>query len=393
MSCEAFYGKFHLDDQLIRKAAFNPYYLTVQSGLNDMIIIEDEEVVDLASNNYLGIANDQRVKRAVVEAVNKYGASMCATPISVGFSDLYKETCQKLSSFIGLEDSLIYPSCYQANNGVFSAIAKQDDVIVIDQFAHSSLIEGARATGCKIRPFLHNNLDSLQNNLKNCEKYSQIFVVTESVFSTEGSIAPFNSIVDICRQYSALPVIDDSHGIGVLGATGKGILEHLGITDYDGIYLASLGKALANLGGVVSGKKSLIDYLKYFSSHLVYSTALPPHVLAGILEVLNIIEDEFDNLSQKMWFARNTLRDALSESGYQLSPAEAPIISIRTGDSVDTILFAKQLFINKIISTPFIYPSVPKNKGVIRMIAGANLSTKNLDRVISCFKEIKRDLA
>ncbi len=389
MASETFYMRFRLDDHLIREAGFNPYYLKVQSGLNDIIIVENEEVVDLASNNYLGIANDERLKKAVTGAVKKYGASMCATPISVGFSDLYQEVSQRLASFSGVEDTLLYPSCYQANNGVFSVITGKDDVVVIDQFAHSSLIEGARATGCKIRPFLHNNLDSLENNLRNCTKYNQVFVVTESVFSTEGSIAPFKSIVELCLKYNALPIIDDSHGIGVLGRTGKGILEHQGITDYPGIYVASLGKALANLGGFIGGKKSLIDYLRYYSSHLVYSTALPPHVLAGILEVLNIIDKEFDDLSRRMWLARNTLRDALIESGYQLSPAEAPIVSLKTGESADTIQFAKRLFENKIISTPFIYPSVPKNKGVIRLIAGANLSTENLNRAISCFKKIK----
>ena len=390
MESDLFYDRYYLDDHIIQETGFNPYYKCIQSGLDDIIKVENEDVIDLASNNYLGIANDERVKKAIIDAVNKYGASLCATPVSIGFSDLYQKVSQQLAAFTGVEDTLLYPSCYQANNGIFSAIANRDDVIIIDQFAHSSLIQGVKAIGCKIRPFLHNDIVSLENNLKNCSKYRQIFVVTESVFSTEGSIAPFKSIVNLCLKYNALPIIDDSHGIGVLGKTGRGILEHFDIKDYEGIYLTSLGKSLANLGGLIGGKKSLIDYLRYYSSHLVYSTAIPPHILAGLLEVLNIIDNEFDTLSKKMWFVRNTLRDALIKFGYQLSTAEAPIISIKTGDPIDTILFAKLLFENKIIVTPFVYPSVPKNKSVIRIIAGANLKTENLDRVISCFKEIKK---
>ena len=215
MEFETFYKRYQLDDDILKKAGFNPYYLKVQSGLNEILIVEGKEVVDLASNNYLGIANDNRIKEAAINAINKYGASLCATPISIGFSDLYNEVSLRLSSFIGVESSIIYPSCYQANNGLFSVIAGKDDVIIIDQYAHSSLIEGARAIGCKIRPFMHNNMHSLEKNLKHSEKYNQIIVVTESVFSTEGSIAPFKSIVELCKKYNALPIIDDSHGIGV----------------------------------------------------------------------------------------------------------------------------------------------------------------------------------
>ncbi|NQU32663.1 MAG: pyridoxal phosphate-dependent aminotransferase family protein [Bacteroidetes bacterium] len=389
MYFETFYNRYQLDDDILKKIGFNPYYLKVQSALNETLFIEGKEVIDLASNNYLGIANDSRIKKAAIKAINKYGVSLCATPIALGFSDLYNEASLRLSSFIGVESSIIYPSCYQANNGLFSVIASKDDVIIIDQYAHSSLVEGARAIGCKIRPFLHNNLNNLEKNLKYSGKYNQIIVVTESVFSTEGSIAPFKSIVELCKKYNALPVIDDSHGIGVLGKNGKGILEHEGLNNYDGVYTASLGKSLANFGGVIGGKKSLIDYLKYYSSHLVYSTALPPHILAGIIEALNIIGNEFDVLSKKMWDSRNKLRDALIKHGYQLTPSVAPIVSIITGTTEDTLLFAKTLFENKIISTPFVYPSVPKDKGVIRLIAGANLSENSLKKVISCFRLLK----
>ncbi|MCF8296360.1 MAG: pyridoxal phosphate-dependent aminotransferase family protein [Saprospiraceae bacterium] len=388
MSINKFYSNHSLNDELLQKTGFNPYYVNVESGLDDSLIIDGKSFINLASNNYIGIANDRRIKEATINAINKYGLSLCATPIASGCSDLYKNVSQQLSDFVGLESTIIYPSCYQANNGLFSAIAGKDDVIIIDRYAHSSLVEGARAVGCKIRPFLHNDLNSLEKNLKNSLNHNQIFVVTESVFSTEGSIAPFAGIVELCEKYNAIPVIDDSHGIGVIGKNGKGILEYSGITDYQGIYTASLGKSIGNLGGMVSGKNSLIEFLKYGSSHLIYSTAITPVILAGIEKAINIIEDEFDVLGSKMWSYRNKLRNALIDFGYKVKEAEAPITSIITGTSEETILFAKKLYENQILATPFIFPSVPENQGVIRMIVGANLEEETVERAIEILRTL-----
>ena len=390
MEFEDFYLRFQLNEEIVETTGFNPYYLKLQAGLDEMLTIDGDHYIDLASNNYLGIANSSRLKEAVIRATNKYGVSLCATPIASGYSDLYDRVATQLSSFTGLESSIIYPSCYQANNGLFSVVAGKEDVIIIDQYAHSSLVQGAKAVGCKIRPFLHNNLDSLEKILKKCDAYRQIFVITESVFSTEGSIAPFKQIIELCEKYQALPVVDDSHGIGVLGEHGRGILEQQDINNYEGIYTASLGKSIGNMGGMVSGKKSLIDYIRYNSPHLIYSTALPPIIFAGIDEALRIIRDNFWELSSKMWKHCHSLRDALLKYNYNLTPGEAPIVSVITGGPEATFLFAKELFKHNILSTPFIYPSVPRNRGVIRLIAGANLTEPIIDKVIGVFRDFKK---
>ena len=381
MKTAAFYERFRLDLGLVQQASFNPYYPVIGSGLEEELEIGGDHFIDLASNNYLGLANDERLKAACHEALDRYGASMCATPIASGYTDLYQQLAGKLSRFTGVEASLIYPSCYQANNGLFPAIAGRDDVALIDRNAHSSLIEGVKASGCKIWPFLHNDLDHLEKVLKKVGHYRQVFVVTESVFSTEGAIAPFAGIVDLCRKYGALPVIDDSHGIGVLGKNGRGILEHAGIREYEGIYTASLGKALANTGGVVGGKKSLIDYLSYYSSHLVYSTSILPVALAGIIKVLEIVEEEFPEISARLWSNTRQLARALEEHGFSLCDSKTPIVSLRSGGSLDTFMLTREFYSNRILTTPFIYPSVPHNEGRIRMIAGANLSGTTIDRV------------
>jgi 7-keto-8-aminopelargonate synthetase-like enzyme len=265
-----FYKRFDVDMSPVVKTGHNPYYHQVQAGLTDEIMIDGEWFVDLASNNYLGIANHPELKKASKEAIDKYGASMCATPVASGYTDLHHRVEERIAAFTGTEKALIYPSCYQANLGLFPAIANSEDIALVDKCAHSSLLEGVKNSGCKLSPFRHNDMDYLEMLLKNSRPHRTVFVVTESVFSTEGSIAAFREINDLSLKYGAIPVVDDSHGIGVLGSSGKGILEYAGIADYQGVYTASLGKALANMGGVICGKAQMLQWMKYYSSNLVY---------------------------------------------------------------------------------------------------------------------------
>jgi len=388
MELREFYNRFSLDESLAEGAGHNPYYQRIDSGLNQKIRVNGQEMIDLASNNYLGMATDSRVNQAALEAIQKYGVSLCGTPIATGYLDLYQRLEGKLSSFVGLEGTVILPSCYQANNGLFSCIAGPGDLIVVDRYAHSSLIQGIKSAGCKIRPFLHNNLAHLEGILQRSTGYRQIFVVTESVFSTEGSIAPFKEIVQLCKTYNALPVIDDSHGLGVLGKSGRGILEEQGIEDYFGIYTASLGKALANGGGMISGKKGLINYLKYYCPHLVYSTALTPAVLAGTEAVLGIIQSEFGAIKRRLVTYQQAIYETLAEAGFTVAPSEAPINSIQSGSKEATFRLAKKFYEQGIFSTPFIEPSVPVGEGRVRLIAGAHLAEGTVAEATEIIKRI-----
>lgn len=392
MYLDQFYQRFQLDKSLEEETGFNPYYCQIHSGLSDPLIIGGDNFINLASNNYLGLAADERVKKLAAEALNKYGASLCGTPIATGYIDLFQTVEERLARFIGLESALIYPSCYQANNGLFSAVAGKDDLIVIDHFAHSSLVQGAKTAGCKIRPFLHNNLNHLQGILEKSTQYRQVFIVTESVFSTDGTLAPLKEIEDLAEKYHAVTVVDDSHGIGIMGKSGRGALEEWGINDFPGIYTASLGKALANAGGMIAGKKSLINYLRYYSSHLVYSTAVPPAVLGGINKVLDIIQEDFGEISGRMWQFKDLLSRSLVSAGFKITEGKAPITSICTGSSQDTIILAKKFYQHRVLTTPFIAPSVPAQEGKVRLIAGANLKEQTINQVLEIIQEIGQEL-
>jgi 7-keto-8-aminopelargonate synthetase-like enzyme len=390
MYLDAFYKRFTLDESPAQKAGHNPYYLKINSGLDDKILVNGSAMINLASNNYLGLAADARVKLAAQEAIEKYGVSLCGTPIATGYIDLYKRLEEKLSDFLGLEETIILPSCYQANNGLFSSIAGPEDLIIVDRYAHSSLILGIKSVGCKFRPFLHNNTGHLEGILKGSNGFRQIFVVTESVFSTEGSVAPFDEIIKLCERYHALPVVDDSHGIGVLGKSGKGILEEKGIREYQGIYTASLGKAIAGSGGIISGKSRLIKHLKYYCPHLVYSTALTPPTLAGIEAVLEIIQKEFPVLKNRLSSYQKIIYQSLIQGGFTVAQSETPINSIVSGNIENTFAVAKLFYEKGILTTPFIEPSVPRGDGRVRLIAGANLLPDTVEKAAAIISRMCR---
>jgi glycine C-acetyltransferase len=390
MSKAKFYERYRLDESVAVEAGFNPYYPMIGSGLDDPVMIGNRSFIDLASNNYLGLANDPRVKEAAREGIDKYGVSLCGTPVASGYSELFKQAELALAEFSDLDDVIIYPSCYQANNGLFQVIVGPEDLAIIDRYAHSSLLEGIRATGCPFRIFRHNDMEHLENILQRKKCSGQVFVVTESVFSTEGSIAPFGKINELCERYGAVPVVDDSHGIGVLGKGGSGILSQFGIEKYDGIYTASLGKALGVSGGMVGGKASLIRYLRFSSSHLIYSTAIIPAALSALLKVLGIMDKEHKALSEKLWSFTDWLWEGLVNAGFELTDSQTPINSIKSGNSVETLKLARWFYDNGILTTPFIYPSVPENEGRIRIIAGANLEASSIEYVVNLVNQHKK---
>ncbi len=363
-----------LDRSLVNEIGFNPYY-----NIHDSMQMQ---YIDLASNNYLGLATDERLKAAVILATEKYGTSMCGKPIATGYISLYKQVEHKLADLVGLDEAIIFPSCYQANNGIFATLANKDDLIIVDRYIHSSLVQGIKAVGCRINPFMHNDMNHLEKILFRSHNYRQIFVVTESVFSTEGSIAPVHNMIALCEKYNAIAVIDDSHGIGVLGDKGSGILEYFNIKDFQGIYTASLGKALANSGGMVGGNKKIIEYLRYYCPQLIYSTAITPPTLGGISGALDIIQTDFNELRIKIW----AYKELIVESIKNIQKSQAPINTISTGSARDTLMLSKRLFDQGILSTPFIEPSVPKNSGVVRLIAGAGLSQLQVDQAIEKIK-------
>jgi len=377
----------NIDVSLAKKLTFNPYYGELEAGLGETTCLVGKKFLDLASNNYLGLAGDPRVLAAARLALDENGLSLCGTPIATGANRLYNTLCRSLERFLGMERVLLYPSCYQANLGLFRALAGKEDVTLVDQFAHASLLQGIAATGCKVMPFLHNNMEHLQKLLGRCGRYRRILVVSESVFSTRGTICPLADMQALAEEFDALPIIDDSHGIGVLGVRGRGILEHEHVENFSGIYTASLGKALAGQGGMVAASAEIIEYLSYSNEALIYSTALTPPVIGGLLEVLRIIEEEFSQKSKRLTANRSQLLRSATEAGLKTIAGDAPIVGVQQGSDRATLILTRELFKRGVFSTPFLPPSVPPNQGVVRLIANAGLSEDQMCRASHALKD------
>jgi 7-keto-8-aminopelargonate synthetase-like enzyme len=377
---------FDLDLSAEQTYGFNPYFNLVEGALNSPVLIGGREMFDLASNNYLGFASHPQIIEAQKQALDKFGSSLCGTPIASGTTALSRQTEEELSHWLGLEDGMFFPSCYQLNMGIFPLLAGKNDLIVFDHFCHSSLLEGMRASGAKLKPFLHNNTDHLERQLQKTEAYNRVLVVTESVFSTEGSIAPLPAILKLCRKYEAFPVIDDSHGIGVLGETGRGVLEHFSISDFEGIYTASTGKALANGGGYLGGSAEIIQYLRYRCPAYLYSTALSPASFGGISAAIALLKEQSPRLLGQL--RRNTERLKNSLGGADIVAAEAPIVSLAAGSFERAVTFSKKFFEAGIFVTPFIPPSVPENQCKVRLIAGAGLDDAQMTTVCERIGEL-----
>lgn len=377
-----------VDKTDIEKAGFNPYYKKVESGLGRKIVIDEKELINLGSNDYLGIANSKELKQAASEALEKYGVSMCGTPIVIGQSNVNQDLEKRLSEFLETEESLIFPSGYQANLGVFQVLACKEDIIFADKYAHSSLHSGMALSKAKKRFFNHNNTERLENLLKRSQEFNRKFIVVEGLYSTEGDVTQLDKVLELSKKYKAFVVLDDAHGIGTLGDNVKGTTEYFDVLGEVDLITGSLGKAIGCFGGFIATNSEISDVLKYKMGSLIYSTALPPTISAAALRAIDLVEESNDKRKQIIK-NKNKLFDALIKQGYNLTPSKTPLFSVVKETNYEATRLSKSLYENGIYGTPFLTPSVPKGRALIRIIPNANLTEEDLNETIKIFEKIK----
>ncbi|WP_145408608.1 glycine C-acetyltransferase [Paenibacillus xylanexedens] len=366
---------------------------TLQGANGPVIRIDGKSLINLSSNNYLGLATDYRLIDASVKAAQTYGAGAGAVRTINGTMDIHIELEEKLARFKKTEAVIVYQSGFNCNMAAISAVMDQFDAILSDELNHASIIDGCRLSKAKVIRFKHSDMNDLRQRAKEAKEsgqYTKIMVITDGVFSMDGDIAKLPEIVKIAEEFDLITYVDDAHGSGVLGA-GAGTVKHFGLSDRIDFQIGTLSKAIGVVGGYVAGKKQLIDWLKLRSRPFLFSTSLPPGVIASCSASVSILMNDKE-LIEKLWENGNYLKNGLSRLGYDLGQSETPITPCIIGDEVTTQQFSKRLYEEGVYAKAILFPTVPKGTGRIRNMPTAVHSKEMLGQVISVYEKVGKEM-
>lgn len=351
-----------------------------------------QKVLNFCSNNYLGLDNHPEVIEAAKQSYDTYGFGLSSVRFICGTQTVHKELEHRLSRFLETEETILYCSCFDANGGLFETLLGPEDAIISDALNHASIIDGVRLSKAKRAIYQHNDMTDLESQLKLSRSSRFRLIATDGVFSMDGTIANLQTICDLADRYQALVMVDDCHAVGFLGEKGKGTPEYRQVLGRVDIMTGTLGKALGGaVGGYTSGKKSIIDWLRQRSRPYLFSNTLPPSLVAASIKVLDLIEQSND---RRQRLKENTLyfRQKMKFLGFNLIPGHHPIIPVMLGDAKLAQEFAARMLNHGIYVVGFFYPVVPEGKARIRTQISANHTREELDRALSAFEIIGKEL-
>ena len=357
------------------------------------INVGGSELINLSSNNYLGLATNPELKRIAKEAVEKYGVGAGAVRTINGTLDLHIKLEEKLAEFKGTEAAISYQSGFNCNMAAISAVMDKNDAILSDQLNHASIIDGCRLSKAKIIPFNHSDMEDLRAKAKQATEsgqYNKVMVITDGVFSMDGDIAKLPEIVEIAKEFDLITYVDDAHGSGVTGK-GKGTVKHFGLEKEIDFQIGTLSKAIGVVGGYVAGKKNLIDWLKVRSRPFLFSTALPPGDVAAITAAVQMIIDSTE-LHDKLWENGDYLKAGLAKLGFDIGASETPITPCIIGEEKLTQQFSKRLFEEGVYAKSIVFPTVPKGTGRVRNMPTAAHTKEMLDEALAIYEKVGKEL-
>lgn len=360
------------------------------------IRVEDDatpgEVLNMCANNYLGLANHPELIRAAKEALDQWGYGLASVRFICGTQQIHKRLEQKLSEFLGTEDTILYTSCFDANGGLFETLLSADDCVISDQLNHASIIDGIRLCKAKRLRYQTCEMADLERCLKEARDSRFRLIATDGVFSMDGSIAKLQEICDLADRYDALVMVDDSHAVGVLGETGRGTHEHRGVLGRVDILTGTLGKALGGAsGGYTSGRKEIVEFLRQRSRPYLFSNTVAPAIVAASIRGLDLLMASGD-LRERLHANTRRFREKMTGAGFDIMPGAHPIVPIMLGDAVLAQTIASRMLEKGVYVIGFSYPVVPKGTARIRVQLSAAHSPEDVDFAVEMFREVKGEL-
>ncbi len=351
-----------------------------------------DHVLNLCANNYLGLANHPEVIEAAHKALDEYGYGMASVRFICGTQTIHKELEARISEFLGTEDTILYPSCFDANGGLFETLLGPSDAVISDALNHASIIDGIRLCKAGRYRYANNDMQDLEKQLQEASGADVRLIVTDGVFSMDGTIADLGGICALADEHDALTMIDDCHAAGFLGERGRGTHEFRGVIGHIDIITGTLGKALGGAsGGYTSGRKEIVGWLRQRSRPYLFSNSVAPMIAASSIAVLDLLERD-NSLQQQLHENAAYFRSQMTERGFELKPGEHPIIPVMLGDAKLATTMADELLKRGIYVIGFSYPVVPKGQARIRTQMSAGLTREHLDSAIDAFTDVGRDL-
>ena len=390
------YGKFkqHLENTIngIREAGLYKNERVIDGPQDARIDVGGREVLNMCANNYLGLSDHPAIVDAARKSLDEWGYGLSSVRFICGTQAIHKELERKISEFLGTEDTILYTSCFDANGGLFETLLGEEDAIISDELNHASIIDGIRL--CKAQRFRYKNSDmaDLEANLEEAKSARFKMIATDGVFSMDGYIAKLDEICDLAEKHDALVMVDDSHAVGFMGKTGRGVHEHHNVIDRIDVITGTLGKALGGAsGGYTSGKKEMIELLRQRSRPYLFSNSVAPPIVAASIAAIDLLTRSTE-LRDKLMDNTRYFREKIQAVGLEVLPGEHPIVPVMFGEAQPAVKMAELLLVKGVYVIPFSFPVVPKGKARIRTQVSAAHSKEDLDFAVEKFAEAKEEL-
>jgi 8-amino-7-oxononanoate synthase len=369
-----------------KESGLYPYFTEIEKVENNYVWVNGKKTLMVGSNNYLGLFDDDLIKESTIDVVKKYGSSTCGSRFLNGTYSLHVALEGELAEFMGKEEALTMSTGFQTNLGTISALAGRNDVIIIDRMVHASIMDAVRLSYASVVKYKHNDMDDLADKFKRIPADKGKILVVDGVFSMEGDLANLPEIVKLCKQYGARIMVDDAHGVGVMGKNGRGTCEHFGLVDEVDLIMTTFSKSFASLGGFVAGNSKIIQYIKHMARALIFSASITPASLGSARKALEIIKNE-PQRRERLWEITRIMNSELTKMGYHTGNTETPIIPVFIRDMEKTFKLWHFLREFGIFTNPVIAPAVPPEDALIRTSFTATHTNEDLDFILKGFYE------